>query len=237
MATTRPDARTALDAALSERVVILDGAMGTQIQGFGLEEADFRGERFADHPSPLGGNNDLLQLTRPDVIREIHDWFLEAGADIIETNTFSSTAVAQADYGMQPAVYDLNLAGARLAREAADAWTARTPDRPRFVAGAIGPMNRTLSMSPKVEDPGYRAVSFDEVREAYAEQVRALIEGGVDLLLVETIFDTLNAKAALLAIDEVAEETGVRLPVMISVTISCPRTPHACCATWRATAW
>ncbi len=220
MATTRPDARTALDAALSERVVILDGAMGTQIQGFGLEEADFRGERFADHPSPLGGNNDLLQLTRPDVIREIHDWFLEAGADIIETNTFSSTAVAQADYGMQPAVYDMNLAGARLAREAADAWTARTPDRPRFVAGAIGPMNRTLSMSPKVEDPGYRAVSFDEVREAYAEQVRALIEGGVDLLLVETIFDTLNAKAALLAIDEVAEETGVRLPVMISVTIT-----------------
>ncbi|MCC6830247.1 MAG: methionine synthase [Thermoleophilia bacterium] len=220
MASTRPDARTALDAALAERVVILDGAMGTQIQRFGLTEADFRGERFADHPSPLAGNNDLLVLTRPDVIREIHEWFLEAGADIIETNTFSSTAVAQADYGMQPAVHDMNVVAARLARESADAQTARTPDRPRFVAGAVGPMNRTLSMSPKVEDPGYRAVSFDEVREAYAEQVRGLIEGGVDLLLVETIFDTLNAKAALLAIEEVAQETGVRLPVMISVTIT-----------------
>ncbi|MCB0880853.1 MAG: methionine synthase [Thermoleophilia bacterium] len=220
MTSTRADARTTLDDALAGRVVILDGAMGTQIQGFGLGEDDFRGDRFADHGVPLQGNNDLLQLTRPDVIREIHGRFLDAGADIIETNTFSGTSVAQADYDLESAVRDINLEGARLAREVADEWTARTPDKPRFVAGAIGPMNRTLSMSPKVEDPGYRAVTFDQVRDAYADQVRALIDGGVDLLLVETIFDTLNAKAALVAIDEVAVETGVRLPIMISVTIT-----------------
>ncbi|MEZ5080741.1 MAG: methionine synthase, partial [Thermoleophilia bacterium] len=212
--------RTALDELARNRILILDGAMGTQIQTFGLTEADFRGDRFADHPTPLTGDNDLLVLTRPDVIREIHDRFLAAGADIIETNTFNATSVAQSDYGMEAAVRDVNLAAARLAREAADAQTARTPDRPRLVAGAIGPMNRTLSMSPKVEDPGFRAVTFDQVREAYREQVRALVEGGSDLLLVETIFDTLNAKAALLAIDDVANETGVVLPIMISVTIT-----------------
>ncbi len=220
MTATRTDARTHLDTVLARRLVILDGAMGTQIQGFGLDEDDFRGERFADHGTSLKGNNDLLQLTRPDVIREIHSRFLEAGADIIETNTFSGTTVAQADYGLEAAVRDINLEGARLAREVADEWTAKTPGQPRFVAGAIGPMNRTLSMSPKVEDPGFRAVTFDQVRDAYTEQVRALIDGGVDLLLVETIFDTLNAKAALAAIEEVAAETGVRLPVMISVTIT-----------------
>ncbi|MCB0874149.1 MAG: homocysteine S-methyltransferase family protein, partial [Thermoleophilia bacterium] len=190
--------RTALDELARNRILILDGAMGTQIQTFGLTEADFRGDRFTDHPTPLAGDNDLLVLTRPDVIREIHDRFLAAGADIIETNTFNATSVAQSDYGMEAAVRDVNLAATRLAREAADAQTALTPDRPRLVAGAIGPMNRTLSMSPKVEDPGFRAVTFDQVREAYREQVRALVEGGSDLLLVETIFDTLNAKAALL---------------------------------------
>ena len=212
--------RTALDELARNRILILDGAMGTQIQTFGLTEADFRGDRFTDHPTPLAGDNDLLVLTRPDVIREIHDRFLAAGADIIETNTFNATSVAQSDYGMEAAVRDVNLAATRLAREAADAQTALTPDRPRLVAGAIGPMNRTLSMSPKVEDPGFRAVTFDQVREAYREQVRALVEGGSDLLLVETIFDTLNAKAALLAIDDVANETGVVLPIMISVTIT-----------------
>jgi len=216
----RPDARTVLDQALSERVVVLDGAMGTMIQRYSLEEADFRGTRFGAHAQALKGNNDLLVLTRPEIIGEIHGQFLEAGADIIETNTFSSTAIAQADYAMQPIVAEMNRVAAVIARKTADAWTARTPERPRFVAGAIGPTNRTLSMSPDVDDPGYRAVSFDEMCAAYAEQVRALIEGGVDLLLVETIFDTLNAKAALAAIQDVADQTGVRLPVMISVTIT-----------------
>ncbi|MFN8111028.1 MAG: methionine synthase [Thermoleophilia bacterium] len=216
----QPDPRAALDAALRDRILILDGAMGTQIQGFGLTEEDFRGTRFADHAVPLAGNNDLLVLTRPDVIREVHDRFLRAGADIIETNTFNAQAVSQADYDMQSLSAEINLAAARIAREAADAQTALTPDRPRYVAGAIGPMNRTLSMSPKVEDPGYRAVSFDQVRDAYAEQTRALIEGGCDLLLVETIFDTLNAKAALCAVQDVFAEMGTELPVMISVTIT-----------------
>ena len=216
----RPDARAVLDRVLAERVVLLDGAMGTMIQRHSLEEADFRGTRFDGHTTLLKGNNDLLALTRPDVITEIHDQFLEAGADIIETNTFSSTAVAQADYGLEAAVGDLNRAAARLARGAAEAWTQRTPERPRFVAGAIGPTNRTLSISPDVNDPGFRAVNFDQVRDAYVEQVRGLIDGGVDLLLVETIFDTLNAKAALAAIADVAEERGTELPVMISVTIT-----------------
>ena len=208
----RPDARAVLDGSLTERVILLDGAMGTMIQRHSLEEADFRGTRFDDHTILLKGNNDLLALTRPDVISTIHEQFLEAGADIIETNTFSSTAIAQADYGLQEVVGELNRAAASLARAAADAWSERTPERPRFVAGAIGPTNRTLSMSPDVNDPGFRAVSFDQVRDAYAEQVRGLIDGGVDLLLVETIFDTLNAKAALAAIADVAEPWARALP-------------------------
>ena len=204
-----------LKAILEKRIVFFDGAMGTMIQRAGLEEADFRGERFVDHPKSLQGNNDLLVLTRPDVIRGIHEAYLDAGADIIETNTFNANAFSQADYDLQEVVYDLNVAAARLAKEA----TASRSDRPCFVAGAVGPLNKTLSLSPDVNDPGFRALTFDEAREAYAEQVRGLIDGGCDLLLVETIFDTLNAKAALCAIDDVSVETGVRLPLVISVTI------------------
>ncbi len=215
-----PDPRETLDRLLAERILILDGATGTMIQRHPLEEADFRGELLAEHSHPLKGNNDLLTLTRPDVISGIHQAFLEAGADIIETNTFSSTTVAQADYATEHLVRDLNVEAARLARAAADEWTARTPDRPRFVAGAIGPTNRTLSISPDVEDPSKRAITFDALRAAYADQVRGLVEGGADLLLIETIFDTLNAKAAIVAVEEVAEETGRRLPLMISVTIT-----------------
>ncbi|MFW2389676.1 MAG: methionine synthase [Polyangiales bacterium] len=204
-----------LKQLIEQRIVFFDGAMGTMIQRAGLEEADFRGDRFADHPSSLQGNNDLLVLTRPDVIRGIHQEYIDAGADIIETNTFNANSFSQADYDLQDVVYDLNVAAARLAKEA----TASRSDRPCFVAGAIGPLNKTLSLSPDVNDPGYRALTFDEAREAYAEQVRGLMDGGVDLLLVETIFDTLNAKAALCAIDDVSDEKGVRLPVIISVTI------------------
>ncbi|MGD9571955.1 MAG: methionine synthase [Thermoleophilia bacterium] len=214
------DARTTLDRLLADRILILDGATGTMIQRHTLDEDDFRGDLLAEHPQPLKGNNDLLTLTRPDVITGIHQAFLEAGADIVETNTFSSTSVAQADYATEHLVHRLNVEAARLAREAADEWTARTPDRPRFVAGAIGPTNRTLSISPDVEDPSKRAITFEELRAAYAEQVRGLVEGGADLLLVETIFDTLNAKAAIAAIEDVARETGRRLPLMISVTIT-----------------
>ena len=214
------DLTTALERLLSERILIIDGATGTMIQSHRLAEADFRGDRFADHPLPLKGNNDLLTLTRPDVIAGIHGAFLDAGADIIETNTFSSTAVGQGDYGTEAIVRELNREAARLARAAADEWTARTPAKPRFVAGAIGPTNRLLSISPDVEDPAARSITFDELRAAYAEQVRGLVEGGVDLLLVETIIDALTAKAALVAIEEVGEETGVRPPVMISVTIT-----------------
>jgi len=214
------DARATLDRLLEERILILDGATGTMIQQHPLEEADFRGERFADHPLPLKGNNDILTLTRPEIISGIHHAFLEAGADIIETNTFSSTAIAQADYGAEGVVRDLNVEAARLARAAADEWTARTPGKPRFVAGAIGPTNRMLSLSPDVEDASKRAITFEELRTAYVEQVRGLVEGGCDLLLIETIIDGLNAKAAIFAVDEVAEETGIRLPLMISVTIT-----------------
>jgi 5-methyltetrahydrofolate--homocysteine methyltransferase len=213
-------ARDILDRALSERIVILDGATGTMIQEHDLDEADFRGERLADHALPLKGNNDLLTLTRPDIVTGIHHAFLEAGADVIETNTFSATSVAQGDYGTESLVREINAEAARLARAAAADWTARTPDRPRFVAGAIGPTNRLLSISPDVEDPAARSITFEELRAAYAEQVRGLIEGGVDLLLIETIIDALNAKAAIVAIEEVAEETGVRPPLMISVTIT-----------------
>ena len=212
--------RTTLERLAAERILVIDGAMGTMLQQHRFQEADFRGARFADWPRDLKGNNDLLSLTQPDAIRDIHAAYFAAGADIVETNTFSSTTIAMADYGMEALAYELNFESARLAREAADAATARDPARPRFVAGAIGPTNRTASISPDVNDPGYRAVTFDDLRIAYGEATRGLIDGGADILLVETIFDTLNAKAALFAIDEVFEEKGIRLPVMISGTIT-----------------
>jgi 5-methyltetrahydrofolate--homocysteine methyltransferase len=218
MATT--PTTNALQTELSRRILILDGAMGTMIQRYKLTDADFRGERFKDHSHDQKGNSDILVLTRADVIGAIHREYLAAGADIIETNTFTSTAIAQADYGLESVVYELNVAGARVAREAADEWTARTPDRPRFVAGSMGPTNRTLSISPDVNNPAYRAVTFDRMREAYEDQVRGLMDGGCDILLLETIFDTLNAKAAIVAIENVFEQRGVRLPLMISVTIT-----------------
>ena len=210
----------ALTAQLQKRLLVLDGAMGTMIQRYKLTEADFRGEQFKDFPKDQKGNSDLLVLTRPDVIGAIHREYLAAGADIIETNTFTATAIAQADYGLESVVRDINLAGAKVAREAADEWTKKTPDKPRFVAGSIGPLNRTLSISPDVNDPSFRAVTFDQVRDSYEEQARALIDGGVDILLLETIFDTLNAKAGIVAIENVFEEKGIRLPLMISVTIT-----------------
>ena len=222
-AATRPahgDVRARLEALLDERILVMDGAMGTMIQRHGLDEAAFRGDRFSRHGHDLKGNNDLLTLTRPDVIGGIHRAFLEAGSDIVETNTFSSTAIAQSDYGLEAVAYELNVAGARLARAAADEWTRRTPDRPRFVAGAIGPTNRTLSISPDVNDPGLRASTFDAMRDAYAEQTRGLLAGGCDLLLVETVFDTLNAKAALVAIEDVFDARGAAVPLMISVTVT-----------------
>ena len=205
---------------LKQRILVLDGAMGTMIQRHKLEEEDFRADRFKDHPSPLKGNNDLLSLTRPDIIKDIHRLYFAAGADIAETNTFSSTTIAQADYGLESVVYDLNYESARLAREAADEFTAKEPDKPRFVAGSMGPTNRTASLSPDVNDPGYRAVTFDELVAAYHGQGKGLIDGGSDFLLVETVFDTLNAKAALFAIETLFEEEGKRLPVMVSGTIT-----------------
>jgi 5-methyltetrahydrofolate--homocysteine methyltransferase len=209
-----------LEKLLQQRILVLDGAMGTMIQRHQLAEDDFRGEQFKHHPCPLKGNNDLLSITRPDIIRTIHEQYLEAGADIIETNTFSSTRIAQADYQLEAWVYELNVAAAKVAREAADAFSKSNPDRPRFVAGAIGPTNKTASISPDVNNPGYRAITFDELAEAYYEQVKALADGGVDVLLVETIFDTLNAKAALFAIQQHEEDTGRKLPVMVSGTIT-----------------
>ena len=214
------DVRAVLDAALAERIVVLDGAMATMVQPLGLEEADFRGRRFAEHSHALKGNHDVLVLTQPAAIASIHDAYLAAGADIIETDTFTSTAVAQADYGLESVAYEMNVAAARLAREAAVRWTERTPERPRFVAGSIGPTNRTLSMSPDVNDPTFRAVTFDAVRDAYAEQARGLLDGGCDLLLIETVFDTLNAKAAIAAILDVFDERGAAVPLMISVTVT-----------------
>jgi len=205
---------------LNERILFLDGAMGTMIQRHQLEEADYRGERFADWPSDLKGNNDLLSLTQPQIIREIHAQYLDAGADIIETNTFNSTRIAMSDYGMEELTYEINLASAKLARAAADAATAQTPAKPRFVAGVLGPTNRTASISPDVNDPGFRNISFDQLVEAYTESTQALFEGGADIILIETIFDTLNAKAAVFAVDQYFEESGNRLPVMISGTIT-----------------
>ena len=207
-----------LEQALTERILILDGAMGTMIQTYKLDEADYRGERFADWPSDLKGNNDLLSLTQPQIIRDIHTAYLEAGADIIETNTFNANSVSMADYGMEALAYEMNLESAKLARAAADAYS--TPDRPRFVAGVIGPTNRTASISPDVNNPGYRNIHFDDLRDSYTEALKGLVDGGADIILVETIFDTLNAKAALFAIDEYFEATGTRLPVMISGTIT-----------------
>lgn len=212
----KPDIRSLLD----HRVLVLDGAMGTMIQRHKLEEDDFRGERFKDHPGDLKGNNDLLVLTRPDVIREIHAAYLEAGADIVETNSFNGNSFSMADYQMEDLVYELNVAAARVAREATDEYTAKTPDKPRYVAGSLGPTNKTASISPDVNNPGYRAVNFDQLVEAYYEQVRGLVDGGADVLLVETVFDTLNAKAALFAISKYQEDTSTNHPVMVSGTIT-----------------
>src|ERR1700712_4254873 len=210
----------ALQQALKERILILDGGMGTMIQSYRLEEEDYRGKRFADWPSDVKGNNDLLILTRPDVIGAIEKEYLDAGADILETNTFNATQVSQADYGMEALVYELNVEGARLARKVADAKTLETPDKPRFVAGVLGPTSRTCSLSPDVNNPGYRNVTFDELVENYTEATKGLIEGGAELILIETIFDTLNAKAAIFAVQGVFEELGFELPIMISGTIT-----------------
>ena len=216
----RPARIAALKRAAGERILVLDGSWGVMIQRRGLDEADFRGVRFADHASPLKGDNDLLCLTRPDVVSDLHDAYFDAGADIAETNTFNATTISQADYGLESAVEDINLEAARLARESADRWTAKTPDKPRFVGGAIGPLNRTLSMSADVNDPGARSVTFDQVYEAYRQQARALHQGGVDLFIVETIFDTLNAKAAIKAIMDLEDEGLEPLPIWISGTIT-----------------
>jgi 5-methyltetrahydrofolate--homocysteine methyltransferase len=219
--TMKPVAYTrgqALPALLAQRILILDGAMGTMIQRFRLTEADYRGERFRDHPKDLKNNGELLSLTRPAVIRDIHEGYLAAGADIIETNTFGATRIAQDDYGLGDLAAEMNLASARLARAAADKFS--TPDKPRFVAGALGPTPKTASISPDVNDPAARNVDFEQLRAAYHEQAKALVEGGVDLLLIETIFDTLNAKAALFAIDEYFEQSGQRLPLIVSGTVT-----------------
>ena len=205
---------------IEKRILVLDGAMGTMLQQYKFSEEDFRGERFKNFHIPLQGNNDLLSITQPKAIKEIHAKYLEAGADIIETNTFSGTSIAMADYQLESIVYELNYQSAKIAKEVADEFSLKTPEKPRFVAGSIGSTNKTASMSPNVNDPAYRAVTFDELKTAYKEQVEALIDGGVDLLLVETIFDTLNAKAALFAIDEVKEERNIDIPVMVSGTIT-----------------
>ncbi|MBH9576895.1 homocysteine S-methyltransferase family protein [Inhella proteolytica] len=207
-----------LPELMQERILVLDGAMGTMIQRYKLTEADYRGTRFADHGKDLKGNNELLQFTRPEVISEIHEQYLAAGADIIETNTFGATSVAQEDYDLAPLAYEMNVAAARLARAACDKYS--TPDKPRFAAGALGPTPRTASISPDVNDPGARNIDFEQLRAAYYEQAKGLLDGGCDLFLVETIFDTLNAKAALFALDELMEDTGERLPVIISGTVT-----------------
>jgi 5-methyltetrahydrofolate--homocysteine methyltransferase len=209
-----------IETALANRILILDGGMGTMIQRYKLEEEDYRGTHFENHSHPLKGNNDLLSITRPDIISDIHAEYLKAGSDIIETNTFSGTTIAQADYALESAVYEINYQSAIVAKKICAEFTAKDPSKPRFVAGSYGPTNRTLSLSPNVNDPGYRAVTFDEVVIAYKEQTNALMDGGVDVLLVETIFDTLNAKAALYAIQEVFEERKQTLPIMVSGTIT-----------------
>ena len=219
----QPDRTAELVGLLRKRILIMDGAMGTMIQQHKLSEADFRGASacgLQGHAHDLRGDNDLLVLTQPDIIREIHDAYLEAGADLIETNTFSATSIAQADYGLESRARDINFMAARIARECCDAWTARTPDQPRFVAGALGPTNRTASISPDVNDPGARNVTFDALVEAYGQAVLGLAEGGADLILVETVFDTLNAKAALFAVETYFDRIGRRLPVIVSGTIT-----------------
>jgi 5-methyltetrahydrofolate--homocysteine methyltransferase len=205
---------------IQKRILVLDGAMGTMLQQYKFTEEDYRGERFKDYPSPLKGNNDLLSITQPKAIAEIHRKYFEAGADIVETNTFSGTSIAMADYNMEHLVYELNYESARIARKVANKFTKKDPSQPRFVAGSIGPTNKTASLSPDVNKPQYRAITFDELRVAYKEQVEALIDGGVDVLLVETIFDTLNAKAALFAIEEVKEIRNIDIPIMVSGTIT-----------------
>ena len=205
---------------IQNRILVLDGAMGTMLQRYNFSEEDFRGERFKDFPLSLKGNNDLLSITQPTAIKEVHSAYFEAGADIVETNTFSGTTIGMSDYHLEDLVYELNFQSAKIAREVAEEYTAKDPSKPRYVAGSIGPTNRTASMSPDVNDPGYRAVTFNQLRIAYREQVEALIDGGVDLLLVETIFDTLNAKAALFAIEEIKEERNIDIPIMVSGTIT-----------------
>lgn len=205
---------------LKNRILVLDGAMGTMLQRYKFTEEDFRGQRFKDWPSPLQGNNDLLSLTQPEALAEVHRKYFEAGADIVETNTFSGTTIAMADYGMEEFVYELNYESAKIAKKVAQEFTEKEPHKPRFVAGSMGPTNKTASLSPDVNDPGFRAVSFDELRTAYKQQAEALLDGGSDILLVETIFDTLNAKAALFAIEEVKDERNIEVPIMVSGTIT-----------------
>jgi 5-methyltetrahydrofolate--homocysteine methyltransferase len=219
----QPDRSAELARLMRQRILIMDGAMGTMVQQHKLSEADFRGAATCglhEHAREVRGDNDLLVLTRPDVIREIHNEYLEAGADVIETNTFSATSIAQADYGLEARAREINFAAAHIARECCDAWTAKTPDKPRFVAGALGPTNRTASISPDVNDPGARNVTFDVLAAAYTEAVEGLTEGGADIILVETVFDTLNAKAALFAIDAYFDRIGRRLPIVVSGTIT-----------------
>lgn len=205
---------------LKNRILVLDGAMGTMIQRYKLTEEDYRGQRFADFPHNLKGNNDLLVITQPDIIREIHEAYLEAGADILETNTFNANRISMADYHMEDLAFEMNVAGAQLARAAADKYTAMNPDKPRFVAGSMGPTNKTASLSPDVNNPGYRGVTFDELVEIYTEQAKALLENGADLLMLETVFDTLNCKAGLFAILQLQETMGVEIPIMVSGTIT-----------------
>jgi len=205
---------------LKDKILVLDGAMGTMIQEYKFSESDYRGSRFKDHPCSVKGNNDLLSITQPEAIKSIHEKYLEVGSDIIETNTFSSTSIGMADYSMESIVYDINFESAKIAKEAALKYSKITPKKPRFVAGSIGPTNRTASMSPDVNDPGFRAITFDDLVKAYSEQINALIDGGVDVLLIETIFDTLNAKAALFAVDSVLEQRNLSVPIMISGTIT-----------------
>jgi len=205
---------------IKKRILVLDGAMGTMIQQYNFSEEDYRGEQFKDFHLSVKGNNDMLSLTQPEAIKEIHRKYLDAGADIIETNTFSGTTIAMADYEMEDFVYEINYQSAKIAKEAAQEFTAKNPNKPRFVAGSIGPTNRTASMSPDVNDPGYRAVTFNDLRVAYKQQAEALLDGGADLLLVETVFDTLNAKAALFAIEEIKEERNIDIPIMVSGTIT-----------------
>ncbi len=209
-----------IEKILEERILVLDGAMGTMLQQYQFTEEDYRGERFKHFPISLKGNNDLLTLTQPEAIKAIHRKYLEAGADIIETNTFSGTTIAMADYQMEHLVYEMNFESARLAKEVAMEFTAKNPKKPRFVAGSIGPTNKTASMSPKVNDPGFRAITFEDLKIAYKQQAEALLDGGADILLVETVFDTLNAKAALFAIEEVKQERNLKVPVMVSGTIT-----------------